>query len=127
MKSVSRTTTDPVVGKVVFFRDYWRNKPATCVLVGEGSGPQGESVRIVGKPVRGGGFAVNWIISYDREQGNARKAYEFLVREYDGEIVAREVRSEEGLAFHLAMKARGLVSEIESELPQEDRQSPVRP
>ncbi|NTF17532.1 hypothetical protein G6L37_03915 [Agrobacterium rubi] len=104
---------DPVVGKVRTFRDTWRGRAALCLLVGEGSGPQDEAVRIVGKPVRGGGFTVNWVISYDPGSGNARRAYEFLVREYGGDIRAMEVRSETGIGFHQAMKDLGLVSVIE--------------
>lgn len=107
---------DPIVGVVRSFRDSWRNRPAMCHLVGEGSGPQQESVRIVGKPVRGGGFTAFYVISYDCGQGNARRAYEYLAKIYQGPVRAKEVRSEEGIGFHRAMMEAGIVSEMDVDL-----------
>lgn len=114
---------DDVVGTVRRFRDSWRHRPALCLLIGEGSGPQGESVRIVGNPVRSGGFTVSYVKSYDPGLGHARAAYEYLVRAYAGGIRAKEVRSEDGIGFHRAMAERGIVTSMEIDVS-ENKASP---
>jgi hypothetical protein len=117
---------DPIVGTVRTFQDSWRGRKALCVLVGDGSGPQGESVRIVGNPVRGGGFTVSYVKSYDPGRGHARAAYEYLVRTFGGGIRAKEVRSDEGIGFHRAMAERGIVTSMEIDVSDE-RASPSPP
>lgn len=108
---------DAVVGRVVIFQDYWRYKRALCLLIGTGSGPERESVRIVGRPKPGGGFVLNYIHSYDPNQGNGAKAYAFLRRKYGGMIEVREITSQAGLAFNMAMRTRGMVSKMEVDIP----------
>jgi hypothetical protein len=115
---------DDIVGAVRKFRDSWRGRPALCLLIGEGGGPQGESVRIVGNPVRGGGFTVSYVKSYDPGCGHARAAYEYLCRTYGGGIRAKEVRSDEGIGFHRAMAERGIVSSMEVDVSEERAPSP---
>ncbi len=114
---------DPIVGTVRTFQDSWRGRKALCILIGGGSGPQGESVRLVGNPVRGGGFTVSYVKSYDPGCGHARAAYEYLVRAYGGGIRAKEVRSDEGIAFHRTMAERGIVTSMEIDVS-ENRVSP---
>jgi hypothetical protein len=106
-------TEDSIVGTVRTFRDGWNSRKALCILIGNGSGPQGESVRLVGNPVRGGGFAVSYIHSYDPGRGDAAAAYEYLARAFGGGIRALDVTSPEGLAFNMEMKARGIVTTID--------------
>jgi hypothetical protein len=117
-------TEDPVVGTVRTFQDSWRGRKALCMLVGDGDGPQGESVRIVGNPVRSGGFTVSYVKSYDPGHGHARAAYEYLVRTYGGGIRAKEVRSREGIGFHRAMAECGLVTSMEIDVSEDERSSP---
>lgn len=114
---------DPIVGTVRTFRDSWRGRKALCILIGIGSGPEGESVRIVGNPVRGGGFTVSYVKSYDPGRGHARAAYEYLVMTFGGGIRAKEVRSDEGIGFHRAMAERGIVTSLEIDVS-EERASP---
>lgn len=104
---------DPIVGTVRTFIDGWNGRKALCILIGEGSGPEGESVRLVGNPVRGGGFAVNRVHSYDEGRGDAAQSYEYLVRTFGEGIRALDVTSPEGLAFNMKMQARGIVTSIE--------------
>lgn len=112
-------TEDDIVGTVRKFRDSWRGRPALCLLVGEGGGPQGESVRVVGNPVRGGGgFTVSYVRSYEPGHGNAARVYEYLSRTYGG-VHAKEVRSAEGLGFHRTMAERGIVTSMEVEVPEQ--------
>lgn len=104
---------DPIVGTVRTFRDSWRGRKALCVLIGDGGGPEGESVRIVGNPVRGGGFTVSYVKSYDPGHGHARAAYEYLIMTFGGGIRAKEVRSDEGIGFHRHMAEQGIVTSLE--------------
>jgi hypothetical protein len=85
--------------------------------MGDGPGPEGESVRIVGRPRRNGGFTVCYVRSYEPGRGNARMAYEYLSRHFGGEIHAVEVRSEEGVAFHRRMIDLGIVAHADFDLP----------
>lgn len=106
-------TEDPVVGTVRTFKDSWRGRKALCILIGDGDGPEGERVRLVGNPIRGGGFAVSYIHSYDECRGDAARSYEYLARTYGGGIRALEVTSPEGLGFNMKMQERGIVTSIE--------------
>lgn len=103
---------DSEVGSVVCFVDQWRGRRALCLLIGEGSGPQDEAVRIVGRPRKPDGFTVSWVMSYDPGMGNARRAYEYLLRTYGGDLRAEEVRSSEGMDFHQKMVEAGIVAEV---------------
>ena len=107
---------DDIVGTVRTFRDSWRNRRALCLLIGSGNGPTGESVRLVGCPRRGGGFTVYYVKSYDPGHGNARAAYEFLIRSYGDGIHVKEVRSDEGIGFHLRMADLGLIASMDVDL-----------
>jgi hypothetical protein len=106
---------DTEVGHAVIFADYWRGKKAVCVLVGTGSGPEGESVRIVGIPHRKGGFTVSYVHSYEGERGNARRAYEFLARHFGQPLKATEITSEEGVVFHRHLLNEGVLTAISVE------------
>ncbi|MBY3432985.1 hypothetical protein HFN89_02175 [Rhizobium laguerreae] len=103
---------DAEIGQAVLFGDYWRGKKATCVLVGEGSGPEGESVRIVGTPLRKGGFLVAYVHSYEKEKGNARRAYEFLARHFGRPLKATEITSDAGIGFHRHLLQEGVLASI---------------
>jgi hypothetical protein len=102
-------------GRVRRFNDYWRDAKAVCFLFGDGPGPEGELVRLVGKPKRGGeGFKIFYVRSYEPRQGYAAKAYGFIFETY-GMIDAIEIASPAGLALNEAMKKAGLVDKLEIE------------
>lgn len=102
-------------GRVRRFNDYWRGVKSVCFLFGDGPGPEGELVRLVGKPKRGGaGFEIHYIRSYEPRQGHAAKAYEFIFETY-GNIAAREITSPAGLALNETMKKAGFVTTMEIE------------
>lgn len=92
------------------FADEWRGKPALCFLFGEGPGPDGEAVRIVGRSTKSG-LCIYYAHSYEKLQGNAARAYRFL-KERFGRLEAREVRSEEGKAFHRRMLDLGVIADF---------------
>jgi hypothetical protein len=124
---MKRTTLeDNGIGKVILFADWWRNKKAHCLLVGTGSGPEGESVRIVGNPIRNGGFTVSYVRSYDEGNGNARRAYEFLARHFGYPIKVVEVVSEKGIGFHRHLMEESVISSMKVELEGYDPQTDER-
>lgn len=101
-------------GRVRRFNDSWRHVKAVCFLFGEGPGPEGELVRLVGKPKRGGeGFEIHYIRSYELRQGHAARAYAFIFETY-GMIDAMEIVSPDGLALNEAMKKSGLVDKLQT-------------
>jgi hypothetical protein len=91
------------------FDDSWRGRPARCLLMGQGSGPEGEAVRIVGRAVRDG-FSVYYVRSYEPEQGHAEATYRYL-RQRFGPLHIREAAGPDA-GFHEAMRAKGLVATI---------------
>lgn len=102
-------------GRVRRSNDFWRNAKAVCFLFGDGPGPEGELVRLVGIPKRGGnGFKVYYIKSYEPRQGHAAKAYDFIFETY-GKIDAMEITSPAGLALNQSMKIAGLVGTMDIE------------
>ena len=102
-------------GRVRRFNDYWRGLKSVCFLFGDGPGPEGELVRLVGKPKRGGaGFEIHYIRSYDPRQGHAAKAYAFIFETY-GTIAAMEITLPAGLALNETMQKAGLVATMEIE------------
>lgn len=109
-------TDDHSVGSVIEFRDQWCGRTAMCLLIGSGSGPEGESVRIVGRPIRGSGFTVHYVRSYEGGIGNARRAYEYLVIRFGHPLSAVEIVSQEGIGFHKHLLAEGILSAIKVEL-----------
>lgn len=110
-------THNPVVGKVVHFPDYWRHRKALCILLGDGPGAEGELVRVVGFPGRKGGFTVAYVKSWVPEQGNARRAYEYLADIFGQPLRAVEIVSEEGIGFHRRLLSEGVLSSITVERP----------
>jgi hypothetical protein len=104
---------DGVIGHAVVFDDWWNKKKALCLLVGSGSGPEGESVRIVGNPIRNGGFTVSYVRSYDEGSGNAKGAYQFLSRHFGSPLKAVEIVSEDGIGFHRRLLEQGILASIE--------------
>jgi hypothetical protein len=102
-------------GRVRRFNDYWCDAKAVCFLFGDGPGPEGELVRLVGKPKRGGeGFKIHYVRSYEPRQGHASKGYDFIFETY-GVIDAMEITSPAGLALNEAMKKAGLVDKLQIE------------
>jgi hypothetical protein len=109
-------TVDPEVGQVVEFIDSWNGRRASCLLVGEGPGPEGESVRLVGYERGAGGFAICYVRSYEPGSGNAAAAYRYLLRER-GELVGLDVATEEGLGFNRRMLEAGVLSRMQVTIP----------
>jgi hypothetical protein len=102
-------------GRVRRFNDHWRGVKSVCFLFGDGPGPEGELVRIVGKPKRGGdGFQIHYVRSYEPRQGHAANAYAFIAETY-GMIDAMEITTPAGLALNETMKKAGLVATLEIE------------
>ncbi len=108
---------DAIVGKVVQFQDYWRQRKAQCLLLGTGPGPEGELVRVVGFPGRKSGFTVAYVRSWVPEEGHARRAYLYLLERFGQPLKAVEVVSETGIAFHRKLLAQGILSSIHVEVP----------
>lgn len=106
---------DDGIGHAVMFDDWWNDKRALCLLVGTGSGPEGECVRIVGHPVRKGGFTVSYVRSYNEGHGNAKRAYQFLVRHFGSPLKAVEIVSEDGIGFHRRLLEEGVLASIKVE------------
>lgn len=103
---------DDEIGHAVVFSDWWNGKKALCLLVGTGSGPEGECVRIVGNPIRSGGFTVSYVRSYDAGSGNAKRAYQFIARHFGSPLKAIEIASEEGVGFHRHLLQEGILASI---------------
>ncbi|MDW9478608.1 hypothetical protein GOB57_07815 [Sinorhizobium meliloti] len=120
---VRKRIEDDVVGKVYMFADSWRCKRAVCLLIGSGPGSEGEAVRIVGRPLRSGGFEVSYIRSYEPGVGHARRAYEFLGRHYGMPLNVREIVSEEGIGLHRHLLAEGVIAGIDVEREGFDRRT----
>jgi hypothetical protein len=104
----------PSLGRSKRFVDSWRGHKAICFLFGEGPGPEGELVRLIGTPSRQTGFDVYLVKSYVPRMGHAKAAYEFIFDTY-GAITAREITSSEGLALNLSMQKLGLVVSLDVE------------
>jgi hypothetical protein len=126
MTAKRTSTIDPVVGPVVSFPDFWRGRKATCLLIGEGEGPEGESVRVVGHAKKGQGFTVCYVHSYDQDIGNGERAYRYLLRAFGAPLDAVEVTSEAGIAFNRKMVASGVLSSMVVDLPGRDRSTGER-
>lgn len=79
----------------VVTKDWWRGKRALewrfPLTRGEGGGPHGEAVRIVGIP-QGQTLHVFYIVSYRRGEKLAEAALLFLRQRYQG-LIAREARN----------------------------------
>lgn len=103
-------TSSTILNKQHSFSDSWRGKKAICHLIGEGDGPQGEAVRMVGFPGKGGapGFTLAYIRCYHPGQGHGRVAYAWLNDMY-GPVKGIEVVSEAGIGFNRQMIREGLL------------------
>lgn len=111
------------VGRVVQFTDTWRGRRATCLLLGEGLGPEGESVRIVGFPQPGEGFTVAYVKSYSPGLGNGRLAYRYLTELFGAPLDVIEIGSEDGIGFHRHLLDDGLVASISVDRPGYDQRT----
>lgn len=121
---MKRTTLkDDEIGHAVVFDDWWNEKRALCLLVGSGSGPEGECVRIVGKPIRNGGFTVSYVRSYDEGNGNAKRGYQFLARHFGSPLMAIEIVSEDGVGFHRRLLEEGILASIDVDRKGYDRRT----
>jgi hypothetical protein len=88
------------------FADHWRHRKAECLLFGEGPGPEGEMVRVVGRAARGR-FTVFYIRCYEQGAGHGEAVYRWLKQQYS-QLHAMEIVST-GFGFQRRMAEKGVL------------------